>query len=77
MQLREDIGEIHLIVRDSGKGFDVEAALEGEGLGLTSMRERVRLVNGTISIESMPMGGTTIHVRVPHEPAYTSQRAAV
>jgi PAS domain S-box-containing protein len=65
VQLREDSGEIHLIIRDSGKGFDVEAALRGKGLGLTSMRERVRLVNGTISIESKPMGGTTIHVRVP------------
>jgi len=32
---------------------------------LTSMRERVRLLNGTISIESKPMGETTIHVRVP------------
>jgi hypothetical protein len=31
------------------------------------MRERVRMVNGTISIESKPMGGTTIHVRVPLE----------
>ena len=65
VQLREDSGEIHLIIRDSGKGFDVEAALQGKGLGLTSMRERVRLVNGTFSIESKPMGGTTIHVRVP------------
>src|SRR6201993_2777055 len=65
IQLREDSGGIHLIIRDSGKGFDVEAALQGKGLGLTSMRERVRLVNGTISIESKPMGGTTIHVRVP------------
>src|SRR6201993_5324558 len=65
VQLREDSGEIHLIIRDSGKGFDVEAALQGKGLGLTSMRERVRLMNGTFSIESKPMGGTTIHVRVP------------
>src|ERR1700752_162048 len=65
VQLREDSGGIHLIIRDSGKGFDVEVALQGKGLGLTSMRERVRLVNGTISIESKPMGGTTIHVRVP------------
>jgi signal transduction histidine kinase len=65
VQLREDSGEIHLIVRDSGKGFDVETALQGKGLGLTSMRERVRLVNGTIVIESRPAGGTNIHVRVP------------
>src|SRR5262249_36530794 len=67
VQLREDSGEIHLIVRDSGKGFDVETALRGKGLGLSSMRERVRLVNGTIAIEARPMGGTNIHVRIPLE----------
>jgi len=76
VQLREDSDEIHLIIRDLGKGFDVEAALRGKGLGLTSMRERVRLVNGTISIESKPMGGTTIHVRVPFRSERGSQRAA-
>jgi histidine kinase/DNA gyrase B/HSP90-like ATPase len=41
------------------------AAMQGRGLGLTNMQERVRLVKGTISIESKPMSGTTIHVRVP------------
>ena len=65
VQLREDSGEIHIIVSDSGKGFDIEAARQGQGLGLTSMQERVRLVGGTMAIESKPMGGTTIHVRVP------------
>jgi PAS domain S-box-containing protein len=76
MQLREDSGEIHLVISDLGRGFDVEAASQGEGLGLTSMRERVRLVNGTISIESKPMGGTTIHVCVPLGPEQSSQQKA-
>ena len=76
VQLREESGEIHLIVSDSGRGFDVEAAKQGKGLGLTSMRERVRLVNGTIVIDSKPMGGTTIHVRVPFGSERGSQRAA-
>jgi len=75
VQLREDSGEIHLIVNDLGKGFDLEAALQGTGLGLTSMRERVRLVNGTISIESKLMGGTTIHVHVPLGSEKLSERA--
>jgi signal transduction histidine kinase len=65
LQLREDPSEIQLIVSDLGRGFDIEVAMRGNGLGLTSMRERVRLVNGTIAIDSKPMGGTTIHVRVP------------
>jgi PAS domain S-box-containing protein len=75
VQLAEHANEVHLIVRDSGRGFDIEAARQGAGLGLTSMQERVRLVSGTILIESKPMGGTTIHVRVPLRSGYEAQRA--
>jgi PAS domain S-box-containing protein len=75
VQLREDAGEIHLLVSDLGKGFDLETAKEGRGLGLTSMQERVRLINGIIEIQSKPMGGTTVHVRVPLRSEH-SQRAA-
>ena len=77
VQLQEESGQIHLNVSDSGAGFDVEAALQGKGLGLTSMRERVRLLNGTISIASKPMSGTTIHVRVPLESKRVANPAAV
>jgi signal transduction histidine kinase len=76
VQLREDSGEVHLVVSDLGRGFDVETAMQGRGLGLTSMQERVRLVNGMIEIQSKPMGGTTIHVRVPLSSENASQRAA-
>ena len=65
VQLREDSREIHLIVRDLGKGFDVETAMQGRGLGLASMQERLRLVGGELSINSQSKGGTTIHARVP------------
>jgi len=40
------------------------------------MCERIRMVNGTIDIESKPMGGTTIDVRVPFESEHSSQRAS-
>jgi PAS domain S-box-containing protein len=76
VQLREESGEVHLIVSDSGKGFDVEAVKQGKGLGLMSMQERVRLVNGLITIDSKPIGGTTIEVRVPLPPDQDSQRLA-
>jgi PAS domain S-box-containing protein len=75
VQLREDSGQIHLVVSDSGRGFDRETAMQGRGLGLASMQERVRLVNGTIEIQSKPMGGTTIHVRVPFGSEKFSERA--
>jgi PAS domain S-box-containing protein len=74
--LRESSGEVHLEVRDSGKGFDVEAAMKRKGLGLTSMSERIRLLNGTITVNSKPNGGTTIRVRVPVMTNHISQRAA-
>ena len=76
VRLREAADEIHLVVSDLGRGFDVETAFEGQGLGLTSMQERVRLLNGSIEIQSKPMGGTTIHVRVPLEAEHGSRRAA-
>ena len=76
VQLREESAEIHLTIRDLGKGFDVEAAKKGQGLGLTSMQERVRAVHGKIAIESKPMGGTTVDVRVLFSSEKVSERAA-
>jgi PAS domain S-box-containing protein len=77
VELGYSANELHLIVSDRGTGFEVETTMNKGGLGLISMRERVRLVNGTISIESKPMGGTTIRVRVPFEAENSSQRIAV
>jgi signal transduction histidine kinase len=76
VELRETPNEIHLIVADLGKGFDIEAAIRGQGLGLTSMQERVRLLNGSLEIQSKPMAGTTIHVCVPLRLEHSDQRAA-
>lgn len=67
VRLVESAKEVHLIVSDAGNGFDTDQAEKGKGLGLTSMRERVRLVNGRISIQSKQMGGTRIDVHLPFE----------
>jgi signal transduction histidine kinase len=61
--------EIHLSVTDLGKGFDIRTAMMGTGLGLSTMRERVKLMNGHLEIESKANGGTTIQVRVPVDSA--------
>ena len=58
-------GEIRLTVCDLGVGFDQQQAARSKGLGLVSMRERMRLVNGEFSVQSEPGRGTTIAVRVP------------
>lgn len=76
VSLDRSASEIHLTVSDSGTGFNPEAAMSGGGLGLVSMRERVRLINGAIAIDSSPQHGTSIRVRVPIELEEESQRAA-
>lgn len=75
VQLAKHSHEVHLIITDAGKGFDLNAAKQGRGLGLTNMQERVRLLNGTILVKSKPMSGTTIHVRVPLASDGFSKRA--
>ncbi len=65
-------------IRDSGRGFNVNSAHKGGGLGLVSMEERVRLINGRLSVNSKPGEGTQVEVRVasekisPLEPARAS-----
>lgn len=57
--------EIVMTVLDCGKGFDPHAVRGRGGLGLVSMEERVRLVNGKLSVHSKPGQGTRVEVRVP------------
>jgi PAS domain S-box-containing protein len=65
VSLRGTSSEILLAVHDSGVGFDPEKAISGKGLGLISMKERLKLVDGQLSIKSKLRSGTTIHARVP------------
>ncbi len=58
-------GQLRLVVSDSGRGFDADAVLGNGGLGLVSMRERLHLVGGTMSIRSTPGEGTCVEVQVP------------
>ena len=65
--------EVHLTVSDFGSGFDKEAAKASRGVGLISMHERLKILNGTLSIESQPKRGTTIHAFVPIKPGGISE----
>jgi PAS domain S-box-containing protein len=68
--------EVELTVQDSGIGFEPAEAIKGRGLGLTSMRERLKLVAGQLFIDSKRYEGTTIRARVPINPGTRSARAA-
>jgi PAS domain S-box-containing protein len=65
VSLRRDLSGVTLTVRDSGIGFEVTKALRGPGLGLIGMKERMKLVDGELAIDSSLAGGTTICARVP------------
>nr|CEL17778.1 two-component system sensor kinase [Kibdelosporangium sp. MJ126-NF4]CTQ90998.1 two-component system sensor kinase [Kibdelosporangium sp. MJ126-NF4] len=56
----EDV--VVLDVRDDGTGFDPRCAT---GFGLTALRQRVRLLAGSVEVESTPGGGTAVSVAVP------------
>jgi PAS domain S-box-containing protein len=56
---------LELAVSDNGSGFDPERSLDHASLGLSSMRERVRLLQGEFGIESAPGRGTTVVAWVP------------
>ena len=77
VEARGTSNAIFLTVRDAGLGFDPEYAMKGHGLGLTSMQERLKLVNGELSIHSQPKRGTSVHARVPFERTDVTARAAV
>jgi signal transduction histidine kinase len=64
VKVRGDSCGIHLSIEDTGVGFDSES-LRRPGLGIVSMKERVRLVQGEFSIHSQPGQGTEVRVFVP------------
>ncbi|MGB8442623.1 MAG: PAS domain S-box protein, partial [Candidatus Acidiferrales bacterium] len=65
VELYSTRNEIRLRIVDAGFGFDPELRNEDAGLGLVSMRERLRLVGGRLSVQSAPMRGTEILAEVP------------
>jgi PAS domain S-box-containing protein len=56
---------VTLRIRDTGGGFELDQALRKGGLGLISMEERVRSLNGELTIHSRPGSGTVVSASVP------------
>ena len=65
ISLKGQIDTINLTVKDSGPGFDPDEAVRGPGLGLTSMKERLKVVGGQLYIQSQRGQSTTIHAVAP------------
>jgi PAS domain S-box-containing protein len=68
---------LQLSIRDDGVGFDPAEVRKKPGLGLSSIRERVRIVNGKHRITSEPEKGTIIDVTVPLKPEAPQEEPGV
>jgi PAS domain S-box-containing protein len=64
IELRAPGPDVRLSIRDTGRGFGV-GAVPLPGLGLSGMRERMRNLGGSFTIQSVPGRGTTILATVP------------
>jgi signal transduction histidine kinase len=67
--------ELILTISDNGIGFVAEQLPPAEGLGLMSMRERMRMIGGAFEIRSQPGQGTQIKCQAPLVPSGAGQAA--
>jgi signal transduction histidine kinase len=65
LTLRAQAGRIAIAIRDNGTGLTSAAGAVGDSFGLVGMRERARLLGGTLRVESQPARGTTIRASIP------------
>ncbi|MEX2024503.1 MAG: PAS domain S-box protein [Thermoleophilaceae bacterium] len=63
VELAQDGDVLHVRVRDDGRGFD--AAADASGFGLRSMRERVDLLKGRLTVRSAAEDGTAVVAALP------------
>jgi len=69
VELASDNVRLRLRLRDDGCGFDRNAPTpvtsKNGGMGLLDIEERVRLVNGTCTVNSAPAAGTEVAIELP------------
>jgi signal transduction histidine kinase len=64
VQLETMLDNVRLIVQDDGRGFDPARIPQGR-LGLIGLNERVKLLGGSLKVQSSPGAGTRIQVAIP------------
>ena len=73
VEIWREHGGLRITVRDNGRGLDGSAVRQGRGLGLTSITERLRMLGGSLSIDSAPGQGTALNIQVPLSGAPSGQ----
>jgi PAS domain S-box-containing protein len=79
VRVASDPTQVQIEVTDDGVGFDPTRArdfLQAGRVGLASMRERVELANGTLTVRSAPDRGTTVTASLPVDPSASARELA-
>ena len=63
--IERDLHCVRLSIRDDGRGFEPDWRATHQGLGLTSIAERARILSGTLTIDSAPGRGTLLTIEMP------------
>lgn len=63
--ISQENGELQVVIRDNGRGFDPDGDVAGGHYGLLGLRERARLAGGQMAVESNPGAGTTLRLTIP------------
>jgi signal transduction histidine kinase len=65
--VRKDAGMVRMMLEDDGVGFDYDAVMKraAAGFGLANLTERIRLLGGSLKIETAPGKGTRLSVELP------------
>jgi signal transduction histidine kinase len=62
----EEAGHLLCLIKDDGRGFDKEKVLAGSsGFGLRSLESRCEILNGVLTLDSMPGAGTNYFIKIP------------
>ncbi len=64
--LQQEEKTIRLTIKDNGKGFDVLEKQKNNSLGLKTLYERIRILEGTLTIESNTETGTLTTALIPY-----------
>lgn len=64
MSILKIAGELEIIMKDNGIGFDTNMLKESKGMGWKNIFSRVSMLDGNIKLESEPKKGTMIYIKL-------------
>lgn len=65
LQLLGNSEQVNLIIQDNGKGFAYSPEKIWPGNGLNNIKDRVEILGGTFSLDSVLGKGTTLNIKIP------------